>query len=405
VKFEPSSSYIRIDQKMIGGETAVAWISKEREDCFWDKFLQGTPLGQFQQSTIWARAKYPGGWSSVRVLVTTRGELVSGFQMLTKSSLRGRMGYVSKGPVVLPGHDGLAEYATELLRMLTRKEKLMALVVQPPDLCLQMSEALAGNGFMLNSLTKVNDATWMVDLRDGFEAVEQRMSKETRKKVRQAVNRGLKIREGGRQDIEAFFELMLSTCQRQGVEPNPPNAQHLLALWDAAHPKGCIRLFFSEFEGTPVTGQICIGFGKTVTLWKKGWSCTESQRNPNDLSIYEALKWASREGYQFCDFSAFGRQMAIAMLNGEPLSSEQEHSRHMFHVRFGGNPRLLPEARIYFPNPMIRSIYRVYFHEKMRQAEHQFKSDRGLVRDREPAKFSQVRDQRVIETSGSQVAR
>jgi CelD/BcsL family acetyltransferase involved in cellulose biosynthesis len=372
VKLEPSGAYAEFDHTTLRSGCVTAWVSREATDDCWNKFLRETPLGQFQQSAMWAMTKRAEGWNSVRVLVTTGGELVSGFQMLTKSSWRGRMGYVSKGPVVLPGRDGLGEYVAELLRMLAKKEELRALVVQPPDLCLQMSEALTRSGFMLNMLTKVNDATWMVDLRDGFEAVEQRMSKETRKKIRQAVSRGLTIREGGRQDIETFFELMLSTCRRQGVDPNPPDARQFLALWDAAHPQGGIRLFFSEYEGTPVAGQMCLVFGKTVTLWKKGWSGTESQRNPNDLSVYEALKWASLGGYQFCDFSAFGKQMAIAMLNGEPLSPVDEHSRDMFHVRFGGSPRLLPEARVYFPNPVIRSAYQAYFHKKIRRAVREF---------------------------------
>jgi peptidoglycan pentaglycine glycine transferase (the first glycine) len=391
VKFEPSCSYEKIDQSTVGGGTAVAWISREPEDTCWDKFLQETPLGQFQQSTIWARAKHPAGWKPVRLLVTVEDEIVAGFQILWQSSWRGRMGYVSKGPVVLPGHHGLAEYATALLQKVAREERFRALVVQPPDLCVQTSERLARSGFMLDVLAKVNDATWMVDLRDGFEAVEQRMSKETRKKVKQAVSRGLRIREGGRQDLEAFFGLMLSTCRRQRVDPNPPDVRHLLALWDAAHPAGCIRLFFAEYEGKPLTGQIYIAFGKTVALWKKGWTCTESQRRPNDLSMYEALKWASRGGYQFCDFSAFGKQMAIAMLSGEPLSPEQERSRHMFHVRFGGSPRLLPEARVYFPNPLIRSAYRVLFYKKIRQAEEECKLGRGLVNNWDGLKLARAR--------------
>jgi hypothetical protein len=232
---------------------------------------------------------------------------------------------------------------------------------------------------MPNLLTTVNDATWTIDLRGGCEAVERRMAGEARRKTRQAINRGLTIREGGRGDIETFFELMLSTCRRQGVDPNPPDVRHLFALWDAAHPAGCIRLFFAEYEGKPLTGYLDIAFGKTLTQWKKGWTSTESQRNPNDLITYEALKWGSEGGYQFYDFSAFDRQMGIAMLNGEPLTAEQERSRYMFFTRFGGSPRLLPKARVYFPNSIIRFAYGVFFHKKIRQAEQEYKMTRALV--------------------------
>lgn len=370
MKFEPSCNYKRIDQTAVGGLAAVVWISRDPEDTCWDNFLQQTPLGQFQQSTIWARGKRPEGWKPLRVLVTVEDEIVAGFQILWRSSWRGRLAYVSKGPVVLPGHCGLAEYATALLQKVAREEGFRALVVQPPDLCLQTSDSLASKGFMLDVLASVNDATWIIDLRDGFEAVSQRMHKETRQKAKQAINRGVAIREGGREDLETFFDLMLSTCRRQKVAPNPADVQQLLALWDAAQPGGCLRLFFAEYDGRPLTGVLCIAFGKTVTGWKRGWASVEGHRHPNDLGVYEALKWATLRGYEYFDFCAVDRQIAIAMLRpSTQLSPEQKHSRHLFHIRFGGSPRFLPEARVYFPNPLIRLAYRAFFHKKLRRAE------------------------------------
>ena len=379
MKFAPSSSYERLDQRTLGDQTAVAWISRDPEDACWDIFLQETPLGQYQQSTIWARAKHPEGWKPVRVVVTVEGQILAGFQILWQSSWRGRMGYVSKGPVVSPGHHGLADYSTALLQRVAREERLRALVVQPPDLCPQTSDSLTHSEFLPHLFAKINDATWILEVGDGFQAVEQRMSAVKRKFARQAVNRGMSVREGDRCDVGTFFELMLSTCRRLGVAPSPPDVSSLFALWDAAWPAGGIHLLFSEHEGKPLAALLCISFGKTFTLWKKGWTSTEGNLHPNDLVHYEALKLASRTGYQLCDFSAFDKQMGIAMLKGEPLSEEQEHSRHIFFTRFGGSPRLLPEAKVYFPNPLIRAAYRLFFHKKIRQAEKDYQLDRGLL--------------------------
>src|ERR1019366_682020 len=163
MKFAPSCSYEKLDQSTLGDRVVAAWISRGREDTYWDTFLQETPLGQFQQSTIWAQAKDTEGWKPLRVVLTVDGEIVGGFQILWRGSWRGRSGYVSKGPVVLPDYPGLAEYATELLLKLARRERLRALVVQPPDLCKQLSARLAGNGFELDMLAKVNDVTWIID--------------------------------------------------------------------------------------------------------------------------------------------------------------------------------------------------------------------------------------------------
>jgi hypothetical protein len=177
------------------------------------------------------------------------------------------------------------------------------------------------------------------------------------------------VREGDGEELPAFFELMLSTCKRQQVQPNPPDMNHLAAFWNAAHPAGRTRLYFSEYEGNPLTGYLDIAFGKTLTQWKKGWNSTEGQRNPNDVSTHEALKWACANGYEFYDFCAFDKEMALAMIHGEPLSEEQQRSRYMFFTRFGGFPRLLPQSRVYFPSKLVRLAYRLRYKSRLDVAE------------------------------------
>jgi hypothetical protein len=368
VILDPSSGYERIDERKLSEGTVVAWSSGELADLSWDNFLKDTAHGQFQQSTLWARAKHAEGWNPLRLLVTLKGEILAGFQILWQSSWRGRMGYISKGPIVLPGHCGLPEYVTGLIRRVAREKRLRGLVVQPPDSCIEISECLRNSGFLPEALLNVNNATWIIDLMRDFRVVEQEISKQTRKKVKQALNRGVTIREGGRGDLGTFFELMLSTCKRQRTAPVPSDLQLLEALWDAGQP-GFIRLTFAECERRPLAGLITILFGRTVSLWKRGWSSLEAERHPNELLIYEALRWSNSNGYHLADFCALDIGIALNMLRGKPLTSDQERSRHTFHIRFGGSPRLLPEAEIYLPNPIVRGAYRLILRNKLQRAE------------------------------------
>ena len=376
MRFEPSCSYERIHQATFKGETASAWVSSELEDTCWDRFLQESPLGQFQQSTIWARAKEPGGWRPVRVVMALEDEIVGGFQILLRSHWWGGIGYISKGPVIAADHPEMADFATELLRKVSRRQRLLALLVQPPDFCQQMDSILGNGGFVPGAPVDVNRATLIFDIRDGIEAAELRMARQTRRKARQAVVRGLSIREGSRQDIESFFHLMLCSCRRQGVDPKPSDVRYLFALWDAARPSGCVRLIFAEYEGKPLAGMICIAFGKTLTMWRRGWNGVGGERHPNELITCEALKLAAQNGCDFCDYLAFDERIAMAIQNGEPLSPEQERSLHCFISRFGGSPRFLSEPRMYFPNPFLQSAV-IFLHTMM--TRQGFKS-RGIGR-------------------------
>jgi peptidoglycan pentaglycine glycine transferase (the first glycine) len=358
----------KVGEKRLAGRTVCAWLSRQTEDVSWDNFLQETPLGQFQQSTIWARAKSVEGWKPLRVLLTLDGVTAGGFQLLWRSSFWGKIAYVSKGPVVLPNCSDIGYYALDLLKDLARRERLRALVMQPPDACRILPTIMASAGLELGTVAGVIDATWTVDVTGGFEAVTRRMRTEARKNARQALERGVTVREGRRQDLQMFFELMLSTCRRQKVSPNPSDARQLFALWDAA-PQGCVRLTFADYESKPLAAILCIAFGKAVAFWKKGWTSTESHRHPNDLLMYEALQWASINGYQVADLMGFDRGMATRIMAGQPLSQQQTRTRYMSFLRFGGRPLLLTPARVYFPNPSVQLLYRFLFGRTLRQPE------------------------------------
>jgi hypothetical protein len=379
MKFVPSAGYERIDQTNCGDATADAWISRSAEDSQWDDFLLGTPLGQFQQAAMWARAKRIDGWLPIRVLLTVEDEIVGGFQILKRSSWWGKYGYVSKGPVIVPENNQLAQFASDLLQKVCRREGLRALVVLPPDDCKQMGKRLAADGFSLNILQHIDEATWLIDTSEGFEIVEQGMHKQTRKKVRQAISRGLTARQGGREDLQTFFDLMVATCRQQGVSPNPPTVDHLYALWDACGTTEGIRLFFSEHEGKALSGLLCIVFGERLSAWKRGWSQGESERHPSDLVQYEGVKWACNAGYRFVDFCSLQKNIAFEFLTGKLSPWDHSKTRYLFNVRFGGEARLLPEARVYFPNSLARLVFRSVFSKKLRQAEKTCK-EAALIR-------------------------
>ena len=361
--WESAGAYRQFDEATVAGKKAAAWVSEEVDDEGWDRFLQGNPAGQFHQSSMWARAKASENWSCVRVLIGSEGRLMGGFQLLWRSSRFGRIGYVSKGPVLesLEGRaeaDSLEQYAIFLLKEVARRKKLRALIVQPPDFCDEMSEPLRLAGLAPGTPMGVNDATWLVDVSDGFEAVERRMDRAFRKCLDRAQRGNLRVREGERSDLASFYELMVSSCRRQNTEPNPSELRHLVALWDAAHPRGAIRLHVVEGDEGPVAGQLDVLFGKTVTFWKKGWNGAERKLSPNDVCMYEGIRWASQAGYSRVDLASFDRKMAEAMLAGQTLTEEQTQSRYVNFFRTGGRAVVLPRAQVWVGNRILRMGYR-----------------------------------------------
>ncbi|HET7100332.1 MAG TPA: GNAT family N-acetyltransferase, partial [Terriglobia bacterium] len=368
MKLVTVDSYRLFDQKVIAGRKLAVWITHKIQDQCWDRFLEGTPLGQFQQSSLWAAAKSTEGWLPIRVVLTLDDEIAGGFQILHKSKWWGHAGYLSKGPVVLP-EPGLGDFTTQILKRVCRQEGLRLLVIQPPDASEPQTMRLdEGNQFDLLVPSSVIDATLVIDLREGFEAAKQRMRKVTHQRVKQAINRGITVREGRRDELETFFTMMLATCRRQEESPNPAHIEHLQALAGAPGGAERVRIFFAEFEGKPLSGILYVAFGKTLSMWRRGWDDVERNRHPNDLAVYEGIRWAHENRFDCFDFCGLDRKIAMTLLSEEPLTTEQMRSRHIFHIRFGGGPRLLPQARVHLPNPLLRLAYRMWFSRKLAQA-------------------------------------
>lgn len=362
------SGHKKIAEVQLGNRRIVACLSETPDDLKWDKFLQSTPLGQYQQSNTWARAKATEGWKTARVVLTAGDEVVGGFQVLYKSWWWGGIGYVSKGPVVRHESGELAQFAMDLIRMVCARLRLSALVIQPPDSSDDSEFRLTDRGLINYAAGKVIESTWLVGLGLERDCRQKQMTTNTRREVRQAIRRGIRVREGKREDLPVFFDLMRLSCRRQRTKPNPSDVAFLYRLWDAASPRHRTRLFLAEHDGVPLGGLLCISFGNVVSAWKKGWSDRQSQARPNELLNYECIKWAAANGFDSVDFGAFDDEMAVAVLRGDPISERCKASRHFFNMRFGGRPVILPAAMIYIPNPLLRLAYRIVFSRKIRKA-------------------------------------
>lgn len=334
-------------------------VSTALEDPAWDEFLSSTPLGEFPQSSAWARYKQVSGWECTRAVLKRDQRIVAGFQVLWRRTRFGRIGYVSKGPVVEAEAPEATDAAGGLLAQAASQLGLAGLVVQPPGRSRLVSSRLPSATFAPNKLLGVITATLMVDTSDGMEAVEARMRRTTRQLMRRSIRNRVTVREGSEEDLETFFHLMLKTCERQKVAPNPSSVAALKALWKASGGTTLCRLTLSEIGGDAIGGLFCIGFGKVLTLWKKGTLPDRLHQHPMELLYHEALTWAHSHGYHLCDFLALARQTAEALINGLPLSAEQRASRDTFNLGFGGTPMLLPEAYLHFPNPALSLGYRL----------------------------------------------
>jgi len=324
-------------------------------DRTWDSFLESTHLGQFQQTSKWARVKAMDGWHSERKFIQPGFPETGGFQLLWKQSRLGRIGYISKGPVLSDESPEAIGKALSLVRCAVSRLRLRALILQPPDASAITVQVLSRHGFSSLPFFSVISATVLVDLQGGGVEIEKRMGRTMRREVRAAVKSGVFVLPGRREDLRLFFRLMESTCRRQNTTPNPLRPESLEALWDEFSPN--VRLSFARVGGEVVAGLLLLGFGNRITFWKKGWSSKHPEACANAFLNVRELLWAGEKGYRFADFLALDRDIAERLVGQRELTPEQQRSRHMFNLKLGGRAQLLPSAYIYVANPLQRVLF------------------------------------------------
>ena len=353
-----ASSYVAQPAENLATGRVEVWHSPEPEDLGWDNFLKSTLLGQFQQSSGWGQYKQAEGWSVLRLVVTREGGIVGGFQILWKPTRLGRIGYVSKGPVVPAENPELAAFIVKLVRAQADQLKLRALIVQAPDFGDSLTGPLRRAGWLGVLPGKIIDASCMLDLRPVSKNLETGFSSSARRNVRIASKMGVMVREGTGDEITLFHSLMVGTCARHGVTPNPPSVAASQALWSAMAKGGHARLTFATYRGEAIAGKLSILFGSRASLFKVGWNGQHPKSHSNELLESEALRWAQSNQYATADWVGMSRPTADSVLRGTNLDEIQVSSIDAFKLRFGGNPVLLPSALVWINNPLLRHGYK-----------------------------------------------
>ena len=330
-------------------------VDRAAVDPEWDSFLVATPGDYHVQSSLWCRVKQLNGWEHVRIKVRGKHGILGGAQMLFRSSrMLGRLGYVTKGPVMADDDDGLADVILTAVREIAAREGIRALVLQPPRYG-AASRRLQQHGFAPFAVETAPSATVVLDLTSEEHEILARMSKGMRNGVRRSQRRGISTRVGTREDLPTFHALLQATSRRQGMSIY--GLDYFLGMWDVLAPADAMVLFLSELGDEPVSAQICLTFGDSVIAKQIGWSGDYRHLHPNEALDWHTIRWAKERGFKHYDLEGITRGAAEALLETGSLPDRYMNTPTSYKVRLGGEPRLLPSASCFFTNPALRLLY------------------------------------------------
>lgn len=328
--------------------------STTMEDEDWDRFVETCPGGHHAQTAMWAKVKRLLGWSPIRVVARSAGEIVGGVQILMRHMpLVGRMGYVVKGPLFARNDAQLEDHIMNEIQLCCQTHHIQYLTIQPPNDRSDFSAKMEGWGYRksLVSFPPAPSTTLVIDLSQELDAILAGMRSTTRYNIRLAGRKGVTVREASRQELGIFHETLLATSDRKNIKEYP--LQYWETFYDAFAPRGLSQIFFSEYQGEIISSLLLVSFGDTVLYKKGGWMGIHKNLHANDLLQWEAIRWSKQRGYRYYDFEGISPDAAKSIAETGRIAETNEGTVASFKFGFGGQVTFYPEAYDQFFNPVL----------------------------------------------------
>ena len=207
--------------------------------------------------------------------------------------------YVPKGPLLDWSDEELRLRVVRDLEREARRSRCIFIKIDPDVLAGSAEGAavvalLRRRGWVLSDEQIQYRNTMISDLAPDEGALLAAMKPKWRYNIRLAERSGVVVRDGGADDLPAFYAMYTETGSRDGflVRPFP----YYKAIWERFLAGGLAHVLLAEIEGQPVAGLILFRFGPTA--WYFYGASTASHRDlmPNHALQWAAMRWAKAHG-------------------------------------------------------------------------------------------------------------
>ncbi|KAF1075590.1 lipid II:glycine glycyltransferase FemX [Methanogenium sp. MK-MG] len=148
--------------------------------------------------------------------------------------------------------------------------------------------------FTWSGYTVKPEYSYVTDLSNGAEHLFQSLPKKKRQDINRAQKRGLTVETGGKNELEAVYNLMVDRYREQGRRVRVP-IDYLFEIY-AAYPEN-LKIFVARYEGDIVTGLIDILYENTLFSWIGNPKPLKNiSPSPNDLLLWEEIQYCCEQG-------------------------------------------------------------------------------------------------------------
>ena len=288
-------------------EEIMRFVTDEESKKQYSEFLQKHERCNFQQSLEWGEIKT--NWKKEVILAEDEQKNIIGSLCvwIRKIPIFGNIMYSSRGPVCNIHDMAVLKQLTDGAKELAKKYNAFVLRIEPDILSSdqEFRDVVTNLGYKIKDDAKdFKDEiqpryVFRLDIKDKTEEeVMAGFKQKWRYNIRLAGRKGVTVKEGTREDLKAFHEIMVETGKRDGFITRP--LEYFEKMYDSLGDH--MKLLMAYYEGEPISGVIPIFYGNKT--WYLYGASSNKHRNlmPNYLLQWEMIKMAIARHDDIYDF-------------------------------------------------------------------------------------------------------
>ncbi len=138
--------------------------------------------------------------------------------------------------------------------------------------------------------------TYMLDLDKPPDEIWKTFNKQVRMEINKTIKQGVKVKEGSEEDLEVLRQSVFNRFIEQGLKSRDYSA-YLRDIYESFYPKN-FRVFVGNYKEEVIGGLTLICYKDKVSLWMGVPKTDLKGIYPNDLVMWESIKWAYENGFK-----------------------------------------------------------------------------------------------------------
>ena len=283
-------------------------LLKEKDKKRYKKFLESHERCNFQQSLEWGEVKE--SWKKEVILSEDKKGKIRGSLCVwvRKIPIFGNLMYVARGPVCDIHNKEILEDLKKGADELAKKYNAFVLRMEPD--IEKSDEEFRKIALELGFKIKDDSKDFKDEIQPRFvfqldlkgkskDQIFSEFQQKTRYNVRLATKKGVQIKEGTKEDLKDFYNIMVETGKRDNFLIR--SLSYFEKMYDSLAPEH-MKLLMAYHEDKPIAGIIPIMYGNKV--WYLYGASSNSKRNlmPNYLLQWTMIQEAIDRGADMYDF-------------------------------------------------------------------------------------------------------